>query len=240
MPPPTPSQAGHPAPGPSAERQAADSLLFASLLAAAGGSLDAFLYLQHGKVFAGAMTGNAVLCGVALLSHDRSEAVRHASPIAAFICGILLAEWLQDRLKPHAIRIGLSCEIVGLFAASFLPPSFPDVIFVPMIALLAAYQIAGFRKADQYSYNSTFITGDLRTAIVGLYRSINPATRAEGLRQARDLGLIVACFLAGATAGAVLAPRMGNHALWAPVLVLCIVLGIAIRRSFSTSKPGVA
>lgn len=226
--PPAPNQPDPPAASPSPERRAADSLPSATLLAFAGGSLDAFLYLQHGRVFAGAMTGNAVLCGIALLGHDRSEAVRHASPILAFICGVLLAEWLQDRLQHHAVTVGLGCEILGLLAASFLPRSFPDVLFVPFIALLAAYQIASFRKADQYSYNSTFITGDLRTAVVGLYRALHPESRREGLRQARELGLIVASFLAGAVAGAILAPRLNNHALWLPALVLLLVLGIAL------------
>ena len=234
--PPVPSQPDDPASAPSPERQSADSLASATLLAFAGGSLDAFLYLQHGKVFAGAMTGNAVLCGIALLGGNHYEAARHASPIVAFICGVLLAEGLEHRLKHHAVSLGLSCEILGLFAASFLPRDFPDVLFVALIALLAAYQIASFHKADQYSYNSTFITGNLRTAVVGLYKTIHPDTRQEGLRQARELGLIVACFLAGATTGATLAPRLGNHTIWVTVSVLLIVLGMALRRSLSAAS----
>jgi uncharacterized membrane protein YoaK (UPF0700 family) len=48
---------------PSPERRAADSLPSAVLLAFTGGSLDAFIYINHGHVFAAAMTGNAVLFG---------------------------------------------------------------------------------------------------------------------------------------------------------------------------------
>ncbi len=226
----------NPAPQTTPERRATESLLAATLLAFAGGSLDAFLYLQHGRVFAGAMTGNAVLCGIALLGDDHSEALRHALPLLAFFCGVLLAEAVQDRMKYHAVTAGLACEIGGLILASFLPRSFPDLLFVPFIALLAAYQIASFRKADQYSYNSTFITGDLRTAVVGLYQALNPVTREKGLRQARELGLIIGSFLLGAVAGSMLAPRFGNRTLWAPVLALLLVFGIALRRSL-TSKP---
>lgn len=211
------------------EQRATDSLLSAALLAFAGGSLDAFLYLQHGRVFAGAMTGNAVLCGIALLGGNRFEAIRHAVPLLAFVCGVMLAELLGDRLRPHAITIGLAGEIAGLLFASFLPRGFPDLAFIPLIALLAAYQIASFRKVDEYSYNSTFITGDLRTAVVGLYKTLDPATRVEGRQQARHLGLIVACFLAGAAAGAVLAPHLGNHTLWTPAVALSLVLALALR-----------
>ena len=53
------------------------------LLAFAGGTLDAFLYLVHGKVFAGAMTGNAVLCGIAILGRNGPDILHDALPIAA-------------------------------------------------------------------------------------------------------------------------------------------------------------
>ena len=225
----------HPPDGsePSPERTAAETLVSATLLAFTGGSLDAFLYLQHGKVFAGAMTGNAVLCGIALLGGNGYEAVSHCLPLVAFVCGVLLAETAQDRLKHHAVTTGLACEIAGLLGASFLPRRFPDMLFISCIALLSAYQIASFGKTDRYSYNSTFITGDLRTAIVGVYKALHRETRAEGLTQARELGLIVGCFLTGAVTGAVLAPRTGNHTLWVPSFALCVVFFMALRRSLA-------
>jgi hypothetical protein len=46
------------------EHNVVDSLSAGALFAFTGGSLDAFLYLNHGHVFAGVMTGNAVLWGV--------------------------------------------------------------------------------------------------------------------------------------------------------------------------------
>lgn len=228
MPPDTHKATGS-ASEPTPERGVANSLSAATLLAFAGGSLDAFLYLQHGRVFAGAMTGNAVLCGIALLGGNRFEALRHLLPLLGFVCGVTLAELLQERLKPHAVTIGLLGEIVGLLVASFLPPGFPDLLFVPLIAVVAAYQIASFRKVDDYSYNSTFITGDLRTAVVGLYKALHPSSRREGMRQARDLGLIVACFLTGAVTGALFSSHLGNHTLWVPIVALSLALGMAVR-----------
>ena len=219
------------APQADSEPRSADSATAAMLLGFAGGALDAFLWLDHGNVFAGAMTGNAVLCGIALLSRNGQNALHHALPIVAFVCGIWLAEVLQVRLKHHAVAVGLTCECVGLLAASFLPMSFPDLVFNPFISLLAAYQIASFRKVDGISYNSTFIPGDLRTTIVGLYAALDPANRAEGLRQVRSVGAVVVCFLLGAVMGALLAPRCANHTLWLPFGAVLIVLGMALRRS---------
>jgi uncharacterized membrane protein YoaK (UPF0700 family) len=215
---------------PTPERSAADSLLSASLLAFTGGSLDAFLYLQHGKVFAGAMTGNAVLTGIAILSHDHTDVVRHILPIIAFLLGVWVARLIDGRLR-HGVVIGLAAEISGLTLASFLPRNFPENLFVPLIALLAAYQITSFRSADTFSYNSTFITGNLRTMMDGLYDALDPAKRPQALRQARDLATIVSCFIGGAVAGATLAPHAHNHTLWLSESTLLLVLLIALDRN---------
>jgi uncharacterized membrane protein YoaK (UPF0700 family) len=213
------------------ERRAVGSLPSAMLLAATGGSLDAFIYLNHGHVFAAAMTGNGVLLGVAVLHRDWMQAVRHVLPIMAFCLGVFLSRLLDGSLKRHAITVGLTCEMVALFLASFLPGGFPDLAFVPLLAIVAAYQVDSFRKADAYSYNSTFMTGNLRTAVDGLYQSLAPETREKGLRQFRSLSLVVAAFLSGAVMGAILAPRWLNHTLWFMDVPLVIVLLMTLRKT---------
>jgi uncharacterized membrane protein YoaK (UPF0700 family) len=200
------------------------------LLASAGGALDAFIYLNHGHVFAAAMTANGVLLGVAVLHHDWMQATRHLLPIFGFILGVLAAKSFDHTLKHHAITIGLLCEITALFAASWLPGSFPDLAYVPLIAVVAAYQIASFRQADTYAYNSTFMTGNLRTAVDGLYESFHPDTHRSGLRKFRELSLIVISFLLGAAGGAILSPRLFNRTLWIIDLPLIAVLLLVLHR----------
>jgi len=218
-------------PSPDAERRTVGALPSAILLAITGGALDAFIYLNHGHVFAAAMTGNGVLLGVSILHHDYAQAVRHLLPIFGFITGVFFAHILDKALKHHAVTVGLVCEISALFIASFLPGRFPDLAFVPIIAIVAAYQVASFRKADNYAYNSTFMTGNLRTAVDGLYDALQPATRKAGLRKFRELSFIVLAFLLGATAGAILSPRLYNHTLWLIDLPLVIVLILTLRRA---------
>ena len=209
---------------PDAEHRAVGSFPSAILLALTGGSLDAFIYLNHGHVFAAAMTGNGVLLGVAILHHDYAQALRHLLPIFGFITGIFFANLLDKSLKHHAVTVGLACEISALFIASFLPGHFPDLAFVPIISIVAAYQITSFRQVDTYAYNSTFITSNLRTAVDGLYDALTPAKRKAGLRKFRELSCIVLAFLGGAVAGAILSAHLYNHTLWLINLPLIAVL----------------
>jgi uncharacterized membrane protein YoaK (UPF0700 family) len=186
--------------------------------------VDAFTYVNHGHVFAAAMTGNCILFGVSVLHHGYLQSTRYILPIISFVIGVFMADLLDKTLKHHVVTVGLLCEIIGLFIASFLPSNFPNLIFVPAIAFFAAYQVASFRKADTYSYTSTYITSDLRSATDGLYDALHPETRAAGLRKCRDLSLIVLGFLIGAISGALLAPRFHNHTLWFADLLLVAVL----------------
>ena len=224
----TPPNPGQP---PTPELRSADSLPSAILLAFTGGGLDAFTYLNHGKVFAGAMTGDTVLLSIAVL-HGRAHQVLHyIVPLLAFFAGNVGSKVLEGHLKRHAVTIGLLAEIVVLFVFSWMPGSFPDMIFLPVIVMAAAYQGASFRSVDAYPYNSTFITGNIRTAADGFYDAFDPEHRRNGLRKFRDLSSIGAGFLAGAIAGAVLAPRWYNHTLWLLELPLIVVLALALRRS---------
>ena len=211
------------------ERRAASTIFSACVLAFAGGSLDAFLYLNHDKVFAGAMTGNAVLAGIALLSHDHYEALHHLLPLVGFVLGVWGARELDCHVGRHAVLIGLSTEIAVLFVASWLPLTFPDNLFIFVVTIVCAYQVASFRTVDKYTYNSTFITGNLRQAISALHTAAHEGRRSEAIGEFRDLGGIIVCFVLGAVCGAVLAPHAGNRTLWLPLAALVVILILAVR-----------
>ncbi len=206
------------------------SLTSASLLAICGGLLDAFVYLNHGHVFASAMTGNGVLLGIAAVDHNWWQVLRHLVPAISFLCGALASRLLQDTLGRISVQAGLLLEIVTLFWASWLPAGFPNLVFIATIAFVAAYQVSSFRTVDEFSYNSTFITGNLRTMADGLYEIFLPGRRVRGLRKFRDLSLIVLGFLAGAALGALLAPTWRNHTLWFAEPPLLAVLALSLRR----------
>jgi uncharacterized membrane protein YoaK (UPF0700 family) len=213
----------------------------AMLLAATGGLLDAVVYLNHGHVFANAMSGNVIFLGIAVLGHDWGDIVPHLVPLAGFFAGVLTSKHLRARLGIRSVLLGLALEIVAIFVLGWLPGSFPEMAFTGIIAYVAAFQVASFRRVDRFAYNSTFITGNLRDIAEGLYEAFTPNStpeaREKGLSQARALGLICLCFLGGAIFGAWSAPRFGNHSLWLAEPFLLAVAVLSFRRPAAPASP---
>ncbi|MGA7158445.1 MAG: YoaK family protein [Acidobacteriaceae bacterium] len=228
----------HPSPDPnkpyantSPELKYAASLPVAVMLSMAGGCIDAFVYLNHGHVFAAVMTGNTVLLGAGLLKNNLSQSAHNAVPIVSFLTGLFCARLLQLTATRKYVTLGLIIETAGLFVASLLPASFPDMAFVALVSFLVAYQVASFRKEDGEKYNSTFVTADLRSAIDGLSDLLKPSRRPEGRKKAGELAIIFLSFLAGAIAAAFLSPRIFNHTLWFADLLLVLVIVVVLTKS---------
>ena len=193
--------------------------------------LDAAVYLEHGHVFANSMTGNMVLLGISALSRDWLQTVRHITPFAGFFAGVIASKLTRSQLGDDSGLVGLAIEMVTLFLVSWLPHGFPQMAFTALIAFVCAYQVASFRRVRQFSYNSTFVTGNLLDAAEGLYDGLTRyAVRRKAFAKARDLGLISLCFLGGAIVGGVAAPRLHDYAFWLPEPLLLIVLLSLWRR----------
>jgi uncharacterized membrane protein YoaK (UPF0700 family) len=178
-----------------------DTLISALLLATTGGLLDAFVYTQHGHVFANAATGNVILLGINMLSGNWHQAIRHLARVLAFVAGVA-----ASRLLPH-VRAGLGVlllEMLALFVAGLLPLAFPELAFTALIAFVSAFQVSTFRQVGRFSYNSTFITGNLRDCadgFVGYFFDPDPELRRHELAKARKLTGICLFFLIGVVAG---------------------------------------
>jgi uncharacterized membrane protein YoaK (UPF0700 family) len=214
----------------------------AMLLATTGGLLDAFTFLNHGHVFANAMTGNVVFLGIAVASHDWKDIVPHLVPICGFIIGVAASKrvrsFLQDR---PLLLLGLTFEIVALFALGCLPLDVPHMVITATTAIVGAFQVASYRHVESFGYNSTFMTGNLRDTVEGFYDAIagvTPEVHEKGRGKALDLGLICLCFLAGAVIGAWAAPRFANHSLWFAEPFLIIVALRALQQQPQHEAPG--
>jgi uncharacterized membrane protein YoaK (UPF0700 family) len=197
-------------------------VLTAILLAAAGGLLDAVVYLDHGHVFANAMTGNTIFMGIAAIQGDWAQVVRHLIPLCAFLCGVIAARTIHHAPLRHSALLVLALEAAALCGVGVLPPSFPQLAFTGTIAFVSAFQVATFRRVGRFTYNSTFITGNLRMVAEGTFdwlvapRSLpemTPEARTKGRAQALKLGAICLSFLIGALLGAFVSPRFPHHAI---------------------------
>ena len=206
-----------------------DSLPSASILAFTGASLDSFLYLNHGHVFAGVMTGNAVLCGVGVFNKSSGGALHYAWPMLAYVCGIWLVAIAQRHVRHNPVRFALGFVILGILIMSFVPETFPEKFYVFVVVLLTGFLVGISQKVDSYAYNATVLTGTLRDGILSLYNAFDPRLRAGSLRKARDLWILMISFFAGAVCGGLLGRHIGNHALWLPVATLCFVLALVAR-----------
>ncbi len=216
----------------------ASTLTSAVLLAAAGGLLDAVVYLNHGHVFANAMTGNVIFLGIAAVGHDWNEILPHVAPIVAFLLGVIAARLLRAIPHRSGTILTLGLEIVALFAVGFFPADFPPLGYTATIAFVSAFQVTTFRRVGRFTYNSTFVTGNLRDMAEGCFDSFfatDPAQRREGRAKATKMGLICLCFLAGASLGGFVAPRFPAHAVWfaEPMLLAVLLLTLLHPQAFS-------
>jgi uncharacterized membrane protein YoaK (UPF0700 family) len=145
-----------------------ESVELGILLAIVGGFLDAYTFVGRGGVFANAQTGNVVLIGMEVATGEWGQVVLHAIPILAFMIGVVVAEMIKKpsmRLFiPDSERAVLILEIAVLFIIGFIPYTSPDIIVTVAISFVSSVQVSSFRKLVGYTYNTTMITGNLRSA----------------------------------------------------------------------------
>jgi len=211
----------------------ASTLTSATLLAAAGGLLDAVVYLNHGHVFANAMTGNVIFLGIAAIDHDSASILQHIAPILAFLVGVVGARLLRFVPLRQSAVLTLGLEIATLFAVGFFPRDFPQLAFTTTIAFVSAFQVTTFRRVGRFTYNSTFVTGNLREMAEGFFDHLfaqDPGVRWIGRAKCIKMGLICLAFLAGAALGAFVAPRFPSHAVWFAEPMLLSVLALTLLR----------
>jgi len=160
--------------------------------------------------------------------------LRHIPPIVAFLAGVLIAyrmhlpSVLKYLPKPALTCLGL--EIIVLIVASFLSDSFPDVLLVLVIALVAAMQNSNFTKLELWTYNSVMTTGNLRRFAEAFFRGTMPGLDRVAMREARLFGFVCLCFLSGAILAALATPRLHDYSLFIPAGILFIAFIICWRR----------
>jgi len=131
-----------------------DALPDAMLLAITGGLLDAVVYLNHGHVFANAMSGNVIFLGIAIIGRDWGDIVPHLVPLAGFFSGVLTSKHLRARMGIHSVLLGLALEIVAIFVLGWLPIGFPHMAFTTIIAYVIPYTGAISQPGESILYTT--------------------------------------------------------------------------------------
>ncbi len=199
-----------------AKQQMSESMVLAVLLTLAGGFQDAYSYNCRGKVFANAQTGNIVLLGQNLAQGNWGTALHYLMPLAAFISGVYVTEWVhhlyKDYQRIHWRQIVLIVEVVLLAVVGILPHSF-DVLANVLMSFACAMQVNSFRKFRGIPCATTMCIGNMRSATEMLCRY--HITKDITLRKkSMHYYFVILIFTVGAAAGAVMSRAIGLHSIW--------------------------
>lgn len=151
------------------KKQMSETYLIGALLAITGGYLDAYTYLARGKVFANAQTGNIVLFGINIADGNFSAALTYFLPIAAFIVGIFVAEFVRkigNTEHIHWRQFIILFEIIIITVTAFFPNNnhIFNMISNILISFVCSLQVQSFRKINGITCATTMCTGNLRSA----------------------------------------------------------------------------
>ena len=178
--------------------------------------MDAWVYLDHGHVFANAQTGNIVLFSILVANGRYSDALHHVPPLAAFCAGLvasrLAGAWLKER-GANSRNLRLLFETVGLAVLGIEAPRLSDAAVTTAIGFIAAVQITTLSHIGAWSFNTGMTTGNLRSAFSAATAAwLAPVDVAKRF-QAVGLGLLCVAFFVGALAGGYATTRWGDPAL---------------------------
>lgn len=217
------------------KRQMSDSFLIAALLAIVGGFLDAYTYVARGHVFANAQTGNIVLFGLHLAEGEWIPALSYFIPIAAFVLGIFVDEWIKKIVLPlpkiHWRQIVLLFEVLTLFVVAWLPlGGTNDLIANTLVSFVCSMQVQSFRKVHGMPYATTMCTGNLRSGTELFFRYTQSKDKELRHKSIKYYGVIL-FFILGAGIGALVTRHCGNFAAVYCNILLLLVCGLLFIRN---------
>ena len=182
-------------------------MVVGTLLAVAGGWLDAYTYVCRGHVFANAQTGNVVLLGISLSQGEFQHALSALIPILAFVAGVGVAELVKEKYGAkdqtlfHWRHWMIGLEIAVLAVVSCVPVGDYDRMVNVAISLACAVQFQTFRKVRGNPFSTTVCTGNMRSGTEALCRYLKWRKWADVHRAVCSYGVTVA-FVGGACLGA--------------------------------------
>ena len=185
-------------------RQRSDGLAVGVLLTLAGGFLESYSFITRSEVLANCQSGNLVLTAMFAVQGKWALALRWFAPVVAFVIGVLLTEFVRDRMKAHGRvhwrQAALLVEIALIFATGFMPEGDLNVTATVLIALACAIQADAFKKLHGSPYATIMCTANLRSGLIHLYDWRGHGNDDAAIK-ARDYFLIILCFMAGAILG---------------------------------------
>jgi hypothetical protein len=204
------------------KRQISESIEVGIFLALSGGFMDAYSYINRGKVFANAETGNIILMALKVCEGKFFEAVNYLIPIISFAVGVAICEIIKYRKERinmiHWRQILVMFEIFAFIVVGFLPQEMNRVAN-SIISMISGIQFATFPKIRGTAIATTMCTGNLKTGTQNMYRGIK-----TGDRSAIEKGLYyyvcILVFIAGTAIGYFAVKLMAEKAIFLAALAM--------------------
>ena len=196
----------------------------ACILAIVAGYADAIGFLTFGA-FAGAMTGNTVLLGIALAGAQYADAAQSAIIIAAFMVGVAFSAVLGSKLPLAAV---LGIEAAAIVGAALIAPHFA----APVLAFAMGLQNATMTRFSGTNLNTVVLTGNLQKMIQGFLGRFtgSPKPAQSGSAEAGSAASATIAFVWLAYLGGVAAGAFADRLLAYPLLPVVALLPLALIR----------
>ena len=181
--------------------QVSESIELGIILALSGGFMDAYSYLERGRVFANAQTGNMLLLGVSLSEGNFHLVVRYLFPVLAFAIGIALADVVRIKgiIRLHWRQISVLFEALILATVSFMPHNM-NLLANSLTSLACGIQVESFRKIHGNGIATTMCIVNLRSATQNLCSYFYTKEKGHLEKGLLYYGIIF-CFVIGAVIG---------------------------------------
>ena len=167
--------------------------------------------------------------------------IHYLLPLAAFIAGIFLTEWISLLFAENRLirwqQIILAAEAAVLASVAFIMHKHDSTAAV-LVSFSCAMQVQAFRQAGGLSYASTMIIGNLRSGTEEFALFLREHKK-ERLHYALFYFGVILVFALGAGAGGVLSQLLGLRAILVSALALLLAFALMfIRTKTDNSLPG--
>lgn len=211
--------------------QISESIMVGILLALSGGFMDAYSYINRGKVFANAETGNIILMTLKICEGKFLESVNYIIPILSFAIGVAICEIIKHRKEKiniiHWRQIIVVFEIAAFVFVAFLPQDM-NQIANSIISMISGVQFATFPKVRGTAMATTMCTGNLKSGTQNMYRGIKTGDKSA-LEKGLYYYVCIFVFIIGTMVGYLFVKLWAEKAILLAAVAMLIIFLMMFR-----------
>lgn len=200
------------------------SRIFACLLAALAGFVDAVGFIRSGGFFVSFMSGNSTRLGVGI-AHRIPDGLLACMLVAAFVAGVVLGSLVGEAARSRRAPVVLGSVAALLGASAYLDAHAALLPGLATLALAMGAVNTVFEQGGEVRVGVTYMTGGLVRAGIGIASAI----RGRGGKDWLNYLLLWIAFVAGTIAGAAAYGPPPNLTLAAAAVTALVLALVSLR-----------